>query len=378
MPTGRVVIDVSEGCGPIWSGFSRYVHGLMRGLSAVRDCRIDLRFITDLAPSEADTDGRWLVAPESTWQAVLEQEAASVYHDLTSASDSSLLLAMPHGVRTIVTLHDAIYLTHYLRAVGERESAEYTSRMSGILEKCAAVVTVSEAARSAILREFPSVAPSKVAVIYPGIDQLFRTMDRDRAKTWCVRYGISLDQPFILNAGAYFPHKNLRTLLLAFEKVLTQVPNARLVLTGALEPEHAAYWYAFLLQHRLYDRVIITGRVTDEELVCLYNACSVFAYPSLVEGFGFPPLEAAYCGARVLASDIDVFHETLEGSATFLPPTGVDAWAERLIAILEGVCDGDACAGEKRRHKRFSWHDSAIAHSALYEAVLDGGGASTL
>ena len=82
-------------------------------------------------------------------------------------------------------------------------------------------------------------------------------------------------------------------------------------------------------------RVRLTGYLPDTHLCALYSSCRVFIYPSVYEGFGFPPLEAMACGAAVIASRIEALQETLGGAACFIDPLDAEALAA-IIRITGG------------------------------------------
>jgi glycosyltransferase involved in cell wall biosynthesis len=116
-----------------------------------------------------------------------------------------------------------------------------------------------------------------------------------------VREKYRLESPFVLSVGRLEPRKNLERLIRAFDRVRRRMdPGLELVIVGKEDFRHEAI-------HREAERlpagtVRFLGPVPDEDLPALYNLASVLAYPSLVEGFGMPVLEAMACGTPVVAS----------------------------------------------------------------------------
>ena len=134
--------------------------------------------------------------------------------------------------------------------------------------------------------------------------------DDERARGRAVGFG---DENFILAVGTIEPRKNLATLLRAFELLARDAalpPDLTLVLAGRTGWLHEDFLRR-VASSALRGRVRFAGYVTDAELCALYSRCRVFAYPSLYEGFGLPPLEAMACGAPVVASRIPAHLEVL-------------------------------------------------------------------
>jgi glycosyltransferase involved in cell wall biosynthesis len=110
------------------------------------------------------------------------------------------------------------------------------------------------------------------------------------------------------------------------------------------------------------------GRVTDDELLQLYNTASCFVFPSLYEGFGLPPLEAMACGCPVLASDIPVIREVCADAAWYFTPTDPDA----IRSTIQRFLNSPASVREQLRQQgfrnitRFSWKQSAEKILALW------------
>ncbi|MFQ5946473.1 MAG: glycosyltransferase family 4 protein, partial [Anaerolineae bacterium] len=132
------------------------------------------------------------------------------------------------------------------------------------------------------------------------------------------RYGIM--SPYILYLGNFKPHKNLPRLLRAYARLDESLRAAyQLVLAGgdgiyrpALEDLARSLGVA--------GRVVFPGQVEDRDLPALYSGCTLFALPSLEEGFGLPALEAMACGAPVVASDRAALPEVVDGAALLIDP----------------------------------------------------------
>ncbi|MBP9828260.1 glycosyltransferase family 4 protein [Patescibacteria group bacterium] len=271
----------------------------------------------------------------------------------------------------IVTIHDLILLD-------DPSSARATTRgpivhgakylgfrlvLEAAVRRSRHIIAVSEATKRSILKHF-SVAPSKITVIHNGV----RAPEDGK--------GVSLRElgvlePYILYVGNSYPHKNLFMLLEAFSIVHAQLPRMQLVFAGkhdqfsrALEQE--ARDRGFGSEHFRFINL-----PTDNELGALYRHASVLAYPSKIEGFGIPPLEAMWCGTPVVCSNTTSLPEIVGDAAQTVSPDDPQRFSQALLAAIarkpEVVRMIDH--GKKRVHQ-FLWEDAA---GKTLEAYLSHG-----
>jgi len=141
-----------------------------------------------------------------------------------------------------------------------------------------------------------------------------------------------LPQKFILAVGAHRPHKNHEVLVQAIAAVPGDVG---LVIVG--NPDHSFRnpLPGLIAGLGLESRVQLVPDVADEWLPAVYRAASVFAFPSLAEGYGLPVLEAMAAGVPVVTSDIRVMAEVAGSAALMVPPRDVAGWASAITAALD-------------------------------------------
>lgn len=225
------------------------------------------------------------------------------------------------------------------------------------------IVVVSEDARQAVI-EYHGWNPNKVFVVYPAAGENFRKdSEENKEKTKRLledKYGIS--QPFILDVSRIEPHKNIHTLIDAFSLLKSRhsIPHKLVIVGGRHLPEYSSMIEAKIKSQNLNQDVIIAPYIEDEHMPALYNLSDILVYPSLLEGFGLPIVEAMRCGVPVIASDIPVLAEVSGGAAVLVNPQDAQQWAEKIFEVLENKSlRGNLIDRGLERSKSFSWLDTA-------------------
>jgi glycosyltransferase involved in cell wall biosynthesis len=264
----------------------------------------------------------------------------------------------------VVTMHDTLALAH-----PELVFPTWQGRVSWAIKEHAAVrwadriMTVSQAARSDLLAWF-RLPEERVRVMTEGPDAAFRPRPSGpESDAALARHGVEPGARYVLYVGGLSPHKNLPRLLEAFARV--DLPGVRLVLAGDLGDvfhTHVPELRAAVARLGLGDRVHFPGFVPDDDLVYLYNRAYALAQPSLLEGFGLPPVEAMACGVPVLYSRAGSLPEVVGDAGLDFDPTDVAAMAEALGRLLGDPALRDRLAQlALRRARRFNWEASARA-----------------
>ena len=116
----------------------------------------------------------------------------------------------------------------------------------------------------------------------------------------------------------------------------------------------------FLEELGIAQHVIVTGYVSDAELIWFYRHCYANLYPSLFEGFGLPVLEGMQFGAPTIASNSSSIPEVAGEAAVLLPPEDTGAWTKAMLELAASPAQRDAMAGRSRaRAACFDWNRSA-------------------
>lgn len=269
----------------------------------------------------------------------------------------------------VVTVHDLSFLHdpgwfHHGRAVYFRFAV---SRSVHIATR---IIAVSQHTADDLVRCL-GVPRERIDVIPNGVDASFRPMEErcEHEDVKAIRKRLNLPQRFVLYVGTLEPRKNLVRLIEAWSSIAGECPHD-LVLAGRdgwkVEPIRAA-----AAASPYAERIHFAGHVARESLPALYNAADAFAYPSLFEGFGIPPLEAMACGTPVLTSNVSSLPEVVDDAAVLVEPTDVDAIAEGLRRLLTDEELRDSLRNKGlARAAHFSWKQTAERTVSAYRLAL--------
>jgi glycosyltransferase involved in cell wall biosynthesis len=288
------------------------------------------------------------------------------------------LLHTPHYVRpllsmtpTVVTIHDCIHLL-FPEYLPSRMAWRYAHAMIGsAIRRSALVFTVSDASRNDILHFYPWADPDRVQVVPNALDDALLA-DPGAEEMERVRERYQIRGRFVLYAGNIKPHKNLDRLIGAYAQVKARpgFEDLKLFIIGDEVTRYPALRRCVESAGVRQD-VRFFGFVPDRTLASLYRMAAVFAFPSLYEGFGLPPLEAMACGTPVVTSRISSLPEVVGDAAVLVDPHSV----EDIAGGIERVLTDDALRAElvargRARVKLFSWERSVEAIHAGYMRVL--------
>ena len=261
----------------------------------------------------------------------------------------------------VVTVHDLIHMLFPRTAV----HAPYARLVIGAAcRRAKRVITVSETtARD--LREHAGVADEKIRVVPNGVTRDFRPLPADDVDRGLAALGVR--KPYVLFVGNCLPHKNVETLIRAWNRL--PEPRPSLVLCGKGFTANAAVNQA-LAEASGRERIRLIDRVATGPLVTLYNGASMLATTSLYEGFCFPVVEAFACGVPVLASDGGAIPEVAGGAALLVSPRRVDTIAAEMYRLFtdQELRKGLVERGFSRA-ARFSWVEAAKKTLSIYEEV---------
>ncbi len=268
----------------------------------------------------------------------------------------------------VVSVHDLTPL-HHPELCNEATLA-YPGLIRRAVGRGAWVHTDSAFVAGEVLEAF-GADPSRVRVVNPGIPVLPvpAEVDAEAVLRRLLPAGL---RRFCLSIGTAEPRKDLPGLVRAFDAVADRQPDVALVLAGPPGWGEQAL-AAAIDAATARDRIVRTGWVTQSDLAALLARASVLAYPSLYEGFGFPPLQAMQAGVPVVATRAGSLPEVLGDAAALVEPGDHDGLVEAL-----GRCLGDEeergrlIAAGKEWSARYSWERCGEGLETLYRDAAAG------
>lgn len=265
--------------------------------------------------------------------------------------------------KRIVTIPDVFHLAYqHTFSLPKRLYARFV--MQRAVEQSDAITTISEFSKKEI-STYTGCSPDRIKAIHLGLNtELFREIN-DGAYLHSVRTKYDLPGQFVLFVGNVKPNKNLICLLDALPRALQQLPDLNLVIVGKKDgfiTGDPVLFKKIETDEILKGRVHFTGYVPFEELPVLYSLADVFAFPSIYEGFGFPPLEAMACGCPVVASNTASIPEICGAAACYIDPSKPETLADGLINVLTTPSlRQELIARGRQQYKQYSWEASAAS-----------------
>ncbi len=269
----------------------------------------------------------------------------------------------------VVTIHD---LTLMFFPGGKKKSSlhklGYRLALLSACKKARKIIAVSRHTKKDIIRFF-NIPDDKIKVIYEGIEDKYHPIE-DRKFIEKIKIKYDIQTPYIMYIGAWKKHKNINNLIKAFDilKRKYKFPH-KLVLMGK-EDFLAEELKKEINKLDIKKDIVFTGFVYEEDLPALYNAASLFVFPSLYEGFGLPPLEALACGVPVVASNVSSLPEILGKSAEFFNPKDPEDMALKIRDVLFSKKRQEELVKKGfRQASQFVWEKTAQETLQVYEEV---------
>jgi glycosyltransferase involved in cell wall biosynthesis len=271
---------------------------------------------------------------------------------------------------TVVTIHDVIYLACREDLPSLAGRMYYRAMMAAAVRRADRIITDSEYSKRDIQRFFKA-KDDRLDVIYPGVDQSIRK-NVDSVKLCEVKSRLGIVSPYLIYTGIYKLRKNHAGLLQAFKTFVDRGGHAQLVIAGPME-DGEEMLRRLARDLGVADRVVFTGFVDDRDLPALYSGASVYACPSLYEGFGFTVLEAMACGIPVVCSKETSLPEVAGAAALYADARNPQEFGNALYQVFSDQALRAMLVSKGTNNlQRFQWKHAAEQTLAVYEKAARG------
>ncbi len=343
----NIALDATYSIGDVLSGVGLYSREILWGLAAAHP-ETDFDFC--YRPHRYLRAGRESLPPNARRRLLAEPlgpRGASLFHGLNQR-----LPRIPMR-RAVATFHDLFVMT------GEYSTAEFRARFTEQARDAAAradaLITVSAFTREQVIKLL-GADPARVHVVHHGIRKLEGNVAPSAGR-----------KKIVLNVGAIQKRKNIPRLVEAFEGLPDEW---QLVLAGS-SGYGAPEIMARIERSPAQARIRVTGYVSPAELGALYRQASIFAFPSLDEGFGMPVLEAMAAGVPVITSSRSALPEVAGDAALLVDPEDTDALRQALRRLAEDVeLRGELVRLGTERTQNFTWEKAVRETWDVYQTLL--------
>lgn len=279
--------------------------------------------------------------------------------------------------KSICTIHDITPLFfpgHKMKSIVRRLA--YRLVFKATLAKAQKIIAVSKSTKRDLIKHL-RVNPQKIQIIYEGVDERFKPIENndiitgaDAACHVSIKERLHITKPFIFFIGVWRGHKNIESLVRAFNVLKEKYKIPHQLVIGGRADLHYTKIQETIDQSPFKNDIITPGYISDSDLPILYNAADVFCLPSFIEGFGLIAIEAQACGCPVVSTNTTSMPEILADSAEFFDPTNIEQIAEQLYKVISNA-DLRKKLVEKgfENAKRFSWKKCAAETLKIYDSV---------
>lgn len=273
----------------------------------------------------------------------------------------------PYAGPKVMTLHDLSHI-HYPEFHPKERVSNLEKNLNSSLNKADKIITVSHYIKNEIVK-YLAVPESRIEAIHLGVNPEYAPREKDEAASVLSRYKIKYGS-YLLVVATFEPRKNLDRLLVAYSNLSAKLRKMYpLVLAGASGWGEAVNGkrIAALESRGELQRI---GYVNEGDLPYIYAGAAAFAFPSVYEGFGLPPLEAMACGVPVVASNTSSMPEVLGTAAQYINPYDIDDIQDSLEEVLGSSGKREQMANEGiKRAQQFTWDRCVQKTASLYNEV---------
>ena len=240
----------------------------------------------------------------------------------------------------ITTLHDIIYMEGSVLKLLLNKASMYQKFgnlyrriiVSKVVQNSRRLITVSNFEKENITSFF-KLKSKNIQTVHNGVSQKFtNNIDADHMVSVKVKY--KLPENYLLHIANKDPRKNTKNVLIAFKEYLKIANNTQKLLMLGCKKDDLKILLKEINAVELYDHIILTGYVSDEDLPIIYQLSELFLFPSLREGFGIPIIEAMACGVPVITSNTSSMPEVAGNAAHLIDPNKPEEICRGMLKIM--------------------------------------------
>ncbi|NDV78225.1 glycosyltransferase family 1 protein [Dysgonomonas sp. 511] len=290
----------------------------------------------------------------------IRNENMDLYHGLSNELPYNIRRT---GAKSIVTIHDLIFLVHP-KFYSLVDRTIYNIKAKYACKYADRIVAVSECTKRDIVRYY-DIDPSKIDVVYQGCFPIYKE-HADEMKKQEVRDKYGLPSEFLLSVGSIEERKNIMLVV----KAMRQIPDIHFVAIGKRR-EYAERVMAYARESGLADRVHLISNVPLTDLPAIFQAATLFVYPSLYEGFGIPIIEALNSGLPVIGATGSCLEESGGPHSVYVNPHDENELAYHVNRLLTDAEARKTMIREGLNYvKRFSDERCTSALMSVYKSLL--------
>ena len=291
----------------------------------------------------------------------LRRDGVQIYHGLSGELPVGIRKS---GIRSIVTIHDLIFLRHP-EFYHWLDTKIYAWKFRQTIREADHIIAISECTKRDII-EFGDVSEDKISVIYQSFSSRFSTEIAPELLD-SVRQRYQLPKRYVLNVGTIEARKNI---LLAV-KALAHLPEDISLVVVGRRTKYSDKVLEYAKKHGLMPRIKFYHGVPDDDLPAFYAQAETFVYPSVYEGFGIPIIEAVGSGLPVVACTGSCLEEAGGPDSLYVAPDDSEAMAAAIRHSLIGAKGREERILRSRDYiRRFEGRDVAQQVADLYRETL--------
>lgn len=357
----KIAIDVQTTMGKP-TGFGFYVSNLVKNLKNIHSGH---KYLLVEPDSEKDfSTPKRFFWDQFTYPIVAKKYGAELLHQ--PCFSAPFLFKGP----VVITIHDLISML-FPENIPFASRMFYSKWMPVTYRKATKIITVSQSTKNDVVRLL-DIPADKITVIPLAVEDKYqKSIPKIEIEKVKAKYKMVGD--YILHVGTLEPRKNLHFLIDAFAKLIQDKKNdnLNLVIVGKKG------WYFeglfdLVKKEGLEERVIFTGYVDDEDKPAIYQGAKMFAFPSLYEGFGLPPLEAMASGVPVISSNTSSMPEVVGGAGILINPKDEKAWIDAITLVNTDESKRKSMINaNKIQIEKFNWATTARKTIEIYEKAYN-------